>query len=384
MIATGLGVLALLAWVYLLFARGGFWLACDTDRHDQPPAPRVWPSVTAVVPARDEVDVIATSITSLLSQDYPGPFRVILVDDDSSDDTAAAALAAAEQAGAQGRLEVLHGARLAPGWTGKLWAVSQGVAHAEADAPKYLLLTDADIAHTPDNLASLVARAEGNGLALTSLMARLHCATWPERMLIPAFVFFFQMLYPFRWVNDPARRTAAAAGGCMLANREALAAAGGVAAIRDALIDDCALAAVMKRQGPIWLGLTTRARSLRPYRTVGAIGRMISRSAFAQLEYSALALAGTLAALLVIFVAPPALTLFADGLARGAGWLAWIAMIIAFQPMLGFYDRSPYWGVALPALGAIYAAFTLQSAIDVWRGAGGMWKGRAQAQARPA
>jgi hypothetical protein len=170
----------------------------------------------------------------------------------------------------------------------------------------------------------------------------------------------------------------------MLANREALAAAGGVAAIRDALIDDCALAAVMKRQGPIWLGLTTRAHSLRPYRTVGAIGRMISRSAFAQLEYSALALAGTLAALLVIFVAPPALTLFADGPARGAGWLAWIAMIIAFQPMLGFYDRSPYWGVALPALGAIYAAFTLQSAIDVWRGAGGMWKGRVQAQARPA
>ena len=382
MIAIALGVIAAGAWTYLLLGRGQFWLARETDAAPVA-APRSWPAVAAVVPARDEADVIAESVGSLLRQDYPGPFKVILVDDDSSDGTAQAARAAAERLGASERLEVLQGAALPAGWTGKLWAVSQGVAHATAaqPAPKYLLLTDADIAHAPDNLSSLVARAEAKGLRLASLMAELHCATWPERLLIPAFVLFFQMLYPFRWVNQARHRLGAAAGGCMLAERQALEAAGGIAAIRTALIDDCALGALMKRQGPVWLGLTHRARSIRPYRTVGAIGRMISRSAYAQLGYSVLMLAGTLLGLALIYLAPPALALFASGWARLAGAFAWVAMAIAFQPMLRFYRRSPLWGPALPLIGTLYAGFTLQSAIQVWRGRGGMWKGRSQALA---
>jgi hopene-associated glycosyltransferase HpnB len=383
MIAAVLGALALAAWVYLLAARGGFWLARETDAAEVA-APAAWPAVVAVVPARDEADVIGRSIGSLLAQDYPGAFRVVLVDDDSSDGTAEAAQAAAAQLALGERLTVLRGAPLPQGWTGKLWAMSQGAAHAEALQPKYLLFTDADIAHAPDNVRRLVARAEASGLTLTSLMARLHCQTWPERLLIPAFVLFFQMLYPFRWVNDPGRRLAGAAGGCMMARRDALAVAGGVAAIRTAIIDDCAMGAVMKRQGPIWLGLTNRAHSLRPYRTVNAIGRMISRSAFAQLDYSVLALAGTLVGLGVIYLAPPLLAVFGAGLARVAGALAWAAMALAFQPMLRFYRQSPLWGAALPLIGAIYAAFTLKSALDVWGGRGGMWKGRAQAIARPA
>jgi hopene-associated glycosyltransferase HpnB len=385
MAAVAIAIVALGAWIYLLAARGGFWMADVTDAEDVP-APSAWPPVTAVVPARDEADVIATSIGGLLAQDYEGPFKVILVDDASSDGTAEAARAAAERLGRPERLEIIAGAPLPAGWTGKLWAVSQGVARAEGDAPrmapKYLWLTDADIAHDPDNLSRLVARAERGRLALTSLMAELSSVTWPEKLLIPAFVLFFQMVYPFRQANRADRPLAAAAGGCMLADREALARAGGIAAIRTAVIDDCSLAAILKRQGPIWIGLTHRARSLRPYRTLGEIGRMVSRSAYAQLGYSPLALIGTLVGLGLIYLAPPLLAVFGEGLARWAGLGAWLAMAACFQPMLRFYRRSPLWGLALPLIGALYALFTLQSAIQVWRGRGGMWKGRAQAQAR--
>lgn len=376
---TALALLALAIWAYLVLARGGFWLARERDDRGEPAPPAAWPAVAAVVPARDEADVIARSIGSLLAQDYPGPFQVILVDDNSSDGTAgvARALPNAE------RLTVVAGAPLAPGWTGKLWAMKQGVEAASAapQPPKYLLLTDADIAHTADNLRRLVARAEAGGLVLTSLMARLSCVTAAERLLIPAFVYFFDMLYPFAWVNDPKNRTAGAAGGCMLARADALAAAGGVEAIRTAIIDDCTLGALMKRQGPIWLGLTDRAVSLRPYVTVAEIGRMISRSAYAQLNYSPLLLAGTIAGMVLTYLTAPALALFASGPARLAGIAAWALMALSFQPMLRFYRRSPLWGLALPAIGALYTAFTVQSAIDVWRGRGGAWKGRAQALA---
>jgi hopene-associated glycosyltransferase HpnB len=383
MIGVALGALGVAGWAYLLAGRGGFWLARDTD---DPPAPEppAWPSVVAVVPARDEADVIGEAIASLLVQDYPGTFAVILIDDESADGTGAAAEMAAEAAGRREQLTVLRAPPLEPGWTGKLWAMRQGVAHAQSPRPDYLLFTDADIAHSPDGLRRLVARAEGCGHALTSLMAELSVQTWPERLLIPAFVFFFQMLYPFRWVRDRRRRLAAAAGGCMLVRSDALAAAGGLAAVSAAIIDDCALAAALKRQGPIWLGLTRRARSIRPYGGVGAIGRMIARSAFAQLDYSALLLAGTLAGLGLVFLAPPLLAIFGHGAAQIAGALAWAAMAFAFQPMLRFYDRSPLWGLALPAIAALYAAFTFSSALDVWAGCGGMWKGRAQAMVRPA
>jgi hopene-associated glycosyltransferase HpnB len=382
MIEAALGILALAIWAYLLAGRGGFWLADQTDA-DESAAPAAWPAVTAVVPARDEADVIAEAVGSLLTQDYPGRFHIILVDDDSSDGTADLARAAADALGAGDRLTVLPAAPLPAGWTGKLWAVSQGVTAAGPD-PRHLLLTDADIAHDPDGVRRLVSRAEAGGFVLTSLMAELHCKTFAERLLIPAFVLFFQMVYPFRKVNRADRALAAAAGGCMLARRDALDRAGGVAAIRTAVIDDCALAELLKRQGPIWLGLTHRARSLRPYPTVASIGRMVSRSAYAQLDYSPVRLAGTLLGLVLVYLVPPALGLFGSGYGRWAGLLAWAAMALCFQPMLRFYRRSPLWGLALPVIGALYALFTLNSALQVWRGGGGQWKGRAQALARTA
>jgi hopene-associated glycosyltransferase HpnB len=377
-----LGLLALAIWLTLLLARGGFWLACQRDDRDAPRPPSHWPRVAAVVPARNEADVIARSIGSLLRQDYPGEFRVLLVDDGSDDGTAEAARQAATAAGAEARLEILPGTPLPAGWTGKLWALQQGVRHASAATPPdYILLTDADIGHSPDNLRALVLRAESGRYALVSLMAELSCATPAERFLIPAFVFFFQMLYPFAWVSRADRRTAAGAGGCMLTRREALEAAGGIASIRTAIIDDCALARRLKAQGPIWLGLTRRARSLRPYGSIGEIGRMVSRSAYAQLGYSPLLLAGTLAGMALTYLVPPALALFGGGAAQLAGLAAWLLMALAFQPMLRFYRVSPLWGLALPAIGAAYSLFTMQSALQVWRGRGGMWKGRAQAMA---
>ncbi len=371
-------VVALATWLYLLLGHGLFWLARERDDRDAPATEPVrWPSVTAVVPARYEADVIDAALSSLLAQDYSGDLRVILVDDNSTDGTGDIARALDHG----GRLSVVTGAPLAHGWTGKLWAVRQGIAAAAATEPDYLLLTDADIRHGPDNVRSLVRRAEAGGLVLTSLMAKLAITTWAERLLIPAFVFFFDMLYPFAWVNDPQRPTAAAAGGCMLVRRDTLAAAGGVEAIADAIIDDCALARLMKAQGPIWLGLTERAQSLRPYGGFSEIGRMVSRSAYAQLGYSPWLLAGTVAGMCLVYLAGPAMALFATGAVRWLGVAAWGAMALAYQPMLGFYRRSPLWGLALPAIGAIYTLFTLQSAFDVWRGRGGMWKGRAQALA---
>ena len=373
MIWTTIGLLSLAIWLGLVLAHGGFWLTRERDTNDLPPVPTHWPEVVAIVPARDEADVIARSIGSLIAQDYPGHFRVILVDDSSSDGTADIAR------GLKGMhpLEILTGQPLDPGWTGKLWAVAQGVEQA-GDAPLYLWLTDADIEHAPDTLRTLVARGEANNLALVSLMAKLRCDSFAERALIPAFVFFFQMLYPFGRVNKP-NGIGGAAGGCMLVRREALERAGGIAAIRTALIDDCTLGALLKRQGRIWLGLTDRSRSIRPYDGAGVIAAMISRSAYAQLRYSPLMLAGTLLGLALVYGAPPALALFGTGVARLAGLAAWVLMAISFQPIARFYRRSPLWGIALPLIAAFYAGCTLLSAWQHMRGRGGMWKGRAQA-----
>ncbi|HEY4167735.1 MAG TPA: glycosyltransferase [Reyranella sp.] len=375
--ATGLGLLALAIWLYLLLGRGGFWLARERD--ESPAMLAQWPSVTVVVPARNEADVIEQSIGSLLRQDYPGTFRVVLVDDGSDDGTADRALAARDGAG---RLDILRGSPLPAGWTGKVWAQHQGVIHALSfdDRPDYVLLTDADIGHAPDNLRALVAQAESRRLVLTSSMVELSCRDWAERFLIPAFVFFFQMLYPFAWVADRNRTVAAAAGGCMLVRREALERIGGMASIRAEIIDDCALARQLQAQGPIRLGLTRRARSLRPYEGLGEIGRMVSRSAYAQLDYSPLLLAGTVAGLAITYLVPALLALFGHGLAQAAGLTTWLLMAIAFQPMLRFYRVSPLWGLALPAIAAAYTVFTVQSALAVWRGRGGQWKGRSQAR----
>jgi len=373
------GFLPLAIWLYLLLGRDWFWRLRERDTRGQPPAPLHWPSVVAVVPARNEADVIQQSISSLLAQDYAGKLRVILVDDQSDDGTGDLARVLQSD-----KLTVLAGAPRPPGWTGKLWAMQQGSDHATGFAPEFLWFTDADIAHSPDNLSALVARAQGGGKVLVSLMARLSCRTAAEHFLIPAFVFFFDMLFPFGAVNDPAKPIAAAAGGCMLARKSALDAAGGIDAIRHNIIDDCALARAMKAQGPIWLGLTDRAVSLRPYERLSEIRHMVSRSAYAQLNYSPLLLLGTLLGLGVVYVAPVLAALFAWELPQLAGWTAWIIMAVMFQPILRFYRLSPLWGIALPLIGIFYAGFTFDSALQHWSGRGGMWKGRAQAIANGA
>lgn len=368
-------------WALLLTARGGFWRAAerDDDEAAQPDDVDRWPCVAAVVPARNEVEVIGASMQSLLRQQYRGVFSVILVDDQSDDGTAQAARLGAREVGMEHRLSVLAGSPPPEGWTGKLWAVAQGIAQAQARAgpPEYVLLTDADIVHSTQSVQRLVTRMRSGNLVLASVMARLRCESLAERALIPAFVFFFQMLYPFAWVNR--RRTAAAAGGCMLIRREALDAAGGVAAVRGELIDDCALARRLQAHGPIWLGLTDHVRSVRACARVADIRLMVARSAYAQLRYSPLLLAGVAVAMVLTFLAPPVLALAGSGLARSLGLAAWSAMAFAFQPMLRFYRRSPLWGPALPAIAALYLVFTFDSAVQHWRGRGGMWKGRAQA-----
>jgi len=372
--------MVLAIWLYLLFGRGKFWLGGEFD-DDTPSWAGPWPSIVAVIPARDEAECVGDTIASLLRQDYPGTFQVILVDDQSRDGTAQVARDAAATLGASSRLTVLPGAALPAGWTGKLWAQQQGVEAASdlADPPDYLLLTDADIIYGPEALRAVVARAVSRRTVLTSLMVKLRCQSFAERMFIPAFVFFFQMLYPFSWANDPRRATAAAAGGCMLVRRDALLRAGGMAAIRTALIDDCALAKNLKTQGPIWIGLTDRIHSSRTYPALDDIRHMVSRTAYAQLRYSPLLLAGTVLGLAVTYLAPVALTLFAGGVARILGISAWLAMALALQPTLRLYRVSPLWGLALPAIAAVYMAFTLDSAYQHARGRGGMWKGRAQA-----
>jgi hopene-associated glycosyltransferase HpnB len=371
--------MVLAIWLYLLSGRGAFWLAKERD--DGSAAGKgFWPAIAAIIPARDEAECVGATVASLLRQDYPGEFTVILVDDQSRDATAQVARDAAAALGAGMRLNVLAGRALPSGWTGKLWAQQQGVEAAEAASPPpaYLLFTDADIVYGPDALKGLVARAQSGGYVLTSLMVKLRCVTLAERIFIPAFVFFFQMLYPFAWANDPRRATAAAAGGCMLVRREVLREAGGMAAIRSALIDDCALAKKLKASGPIWIGLTERVSSIRAYLALEDIRRMVSRTAYAQLNYSPLLLAGTVLGLTITYVAPVLLTAFAGGTARLLGIIAWLAMASAFQPTLRFYRVSMLWGPALPAIAAIYMAFTLDSAYQHARGRGGMWKGRAQ------
>lgn len=363
-------------WLYLALARGGFWLCGQTDEEAAPALP-AWPRVTAIIPARNEADSVGKAVASLLAQDYPGSFDIVLVDDQSSDGTAAIARQAAKGLGEE-RLTILPGKGLPAGWSGKLWAVKQGIEAAE-NAPDYLLLTDADIVYETNALSRLVAAAESEGLVLNSLMAELRCESFAERSHVPAFIFFFQMLYPFAWVNRRTAATAAAAGGCMLVRADALREAGGIEAIRAALIDDCALARLLKRIGPIRLSLTHRVRSIRPYATIEEFGRMVSRSAYAQLNYSPALLIATTAGMALTYLAPPLLAFLAGGLAQILGIAAWAAMALLFQPTLRFYRVSPAWGLALPAIALSYMWFTLDSAFQFASGRGGMWKGRAQA-----
>jgi hopene-associated glycosyltransferase HpnB len=389
---TVIAGLSLAIWFYLLALRGGFWRA-DQRLDAEPGAPQAWPAVAVLVPARDEAEVIAPALAALLAQDYPGPFQVVLIDDHSRDATAAIAGRATADAQAAGRLRVIAAPELAPGWTGKLWALQCGLADADAALPEapYLWLSDADIAPGPATLRRLVAKAESGGLNLVSLMVALSCRGLWERLLIPPFIYFFQMLYPFPWVNDPAKGTAAAAGGCVLLRRDALARAGGFAAIRGALIDDCALARAIKALAPaegggggIWLGLATVSRSIRPYRGLGEIWRMVARNAYTQLRHSPLLLLGTLLAMTLTFLAPPLVVLTTgihdDGVAVFLAASAWLLMALSAVPTLRLY-RQPAWLAALlPLAAAFYCVMTVDSARRHWRGRGGAWKDRVHSE----
>jgi hopene-associated glycosyltransferase HpnB len=364
---TALAVLSLLIWLYLLVAHGRFW---QSGPELAPALPAAAPPVAVIVPARDEASVIARTLRSLLTQQYAGSFQIILVDDASSDGTGAIARGIADQ-----RLTVLEGRPPPSGWSGKLWAIAQGL--RETGATELVLLTDADIMHDHRHLATLVAQAESHGLDLVSEMVALNCESTAEHAMVPAFVFFFQLLYPFGWVSDPMRATAAAAGGTMLIRGRALERIGGIAAVRDALIDDVALAAAIKRGGRIWLGHSTQARSVRAYPALADIWQMVTRTAYVQLRFSPLLLLATSLGMVLTFLVPPVAALFGHGAPRWIGWLVWGAMAAAYQPTLHRYRRAVLWAPCLPLIAAFYLAATIGSAVNHHLGRGLTWKGRA-------
>ena len=385
---------AAVVWAYLVIGHGGYWRTSQR----LPPAARLpmvaWPVVVAVIPARNEAALLPAVLPTLLGQDYPGALTVILVDDCSSDGTAEVAAELGRAAGRPGRcLRVIRGAPLEPGWAGKVWAMAQGLAAAGEGAPRYVLFTDADIAWEEGALRDLVRAAEEDVRDLVSQMALLRTATRWERVVVPAFVYFFAQLYPFRGVNAPGSRTAAAAGGCMLVRREALERSGGLAPISAARIDDVALGRMIKRQrGRCWLGLSTAVRSVRPYPRLADLWQMVSRSAYIQLRYSPWLLAATVAGLVFVYVVPPAgaiagLAVLAAGstgaaslpaaaLAAGAGLAGWALMSLSYLPMLRLYRLSPLRAPGLPLIAALYAAMTVDSARRHHMGGGAEWKGR--------
>ncbi len=368
----------LLVWVALIAGHGRFWQGGPVLRPVQPDLDRAWPQVTVVIPARDEAEHVAACLGSLLAQDYPGRFRIVLVDDRSTDGTGQVARGLGTP---PGRLVVLDGAPPVPGWSGKLWAVAQGVAEAQRLDPGtdgFFLLCDADITHAPAHLSTLVDKAVRSRLDQVSEMVALNCESPAERALVPAFVFFFQLLYPFARVNDPRARTAAAAGGTVLIRRTALLRIGGIEALRGALIDDVTLAVRVKRSGgAIWLGHSTLARSIRPYPGAADVWRMVARTAYVQLRFSPLLLAGTVAGMGLVWIAP-LLTLGAGhGAARWIGGVAWVLSTASFLPTLRRFRLSPFWALLLPGIASFYTLATIGSAVDHHRGRGVVWKSRA-------
>ena len=362
--------LSLAIWTYLLLGHGRFWQSGPTLAAA---TPTTVPSLAIIVPARDEAAGIGRALRSLLAQDYPGPFRIILIDDGSQDGTAEIAAGLADP-----RLTIITGAERPVGWSGKLWALHQGIEAARTitPAPELLLLTDADIEHHPAHAATLAAKAVRDDLDMVSEMVALNCHSWPERALVPTFVFFFALLYPFALVNDPGSRTAAAAGGTVLIRAAALARIGGLAAMRGALIDDVTLAGLVKKGGRIWLGHSALAASIRPYPHAADIWRMVTRTAFVQLRFSPWLLAGTVLGMAVVWLLPPIATLTGHGPARGAGALAWLAMTVAYMPTLRRFRLSLVWAPFLPLVALFYTAATIGSAADHWQGRGVTWKRR--------
>jgi hopene-associated glycosyltransferase HpnB len=376
-----LGIIALGIWLHLFFGRGWFWRVTPLDGDRQAHAVLDdWPSVAVIVPARNEAQTIAQVVSGLAAQDYPGEFSIVIVDDHSDDGTAEMARRAASENRAEDRFRTVTASPLAPGWTGKVWAMNEGVSSVASSPPAFFWFTDADVAHAPDTLRSLVSRACTDRLALASLMVLLQAKTRPERALIPAFLYFFLMLYPPVWIADEELMTAGAAGGCVLVRRDALERIGGLTAIRSEVIDDCALARAVKSiGGRVWMGLTRQSLSLRAYGTWSEIRDLIARTAFTQLRYSTLILVATLAGMLLTYFAPIALLFVPDSTARTLGFAAWLLMTLSFLPTVRFYRLSPWWAPLLPLAALFYTYSTWLSALRYWLGHGGMWKGRAQA-----
>lgn len=362
-------VLSWLTWMYLVLGHGRFW----SSTPELPPAsPGELPDVDIVIPARDEAETIGPVVASLLAQDYAGALRIFLVDDNSTDGTAA-------KAGSAPNLTIITGRPKAEGWSGKLWALSQGIAASTAPV---LLFADADIVHDPRHLSALVSKLQqpvmGRTLDMVSEMVRLNCVSLAERALVPAFVYFFQMLYPFARVNEPRSSVAAAAGGTVLIRRAALERIGGIAAIRNALIDDVTLAKAVKgTKAAIYLGHSGLATSIRPYPDWRDLWQMIARTAFTQLRYSALLLLLTLLGLTLVWLVPVGEMLFGHGLARAAGLAACVLAGLSYLPTLTRYRQSPLWALALPFIALFYMAATLGSALNYWLGRGARWKNRA-------
>ncbi|MCX5113014.1 glycosyltransferase [Streptomyces sp. NBC_00378] len=373
---------SLAAWVWLLLGQGFFWRTDQRLPRREPPAG--WPSVAIVVPARDEADMLPVSLPSLLAQDYPGRAEIFLVDDCSKDGTGDVARALSVRYGGL-PVTVVSPGEPEPGWTGKLWAVRHGISLARTREPEYLLLTDADIAHEPDSLRELVAAAGSGGFDLVSQMARLRVSSLWERLVVPAFVYFFSQLYPFRWVNRAGARTAAAAGGCVLLRTGAAQRARVPESIRQAVIDDVSLARVVQRSGGrIWLGLAERVDSVRPYPRLADLWRMVSRSAYAQLRHSPPLLLGTVLGLALVYLVPPAALvaglLTGDPVAAWTGGLAWAVMTATYLPMLRYYRQSLWSAPLLPFTAVLYLLMTVDSAVQHYRGRGAAWKGRTYAR----
>jgi hopene-associated glycosyltransferase HpnB len=365
-------------WIYLLLGRGNFWRPSE-DATVPKPLER-WPRVVAVVPARNEAETIARALTSLMRQDYPGEFEIIIVDDHSEDATAVLARQAAAECVAARRVTIHSAAALPIGWTGKLWALNEGVSAAAEKSPGFFWFTDADVVHAPDTLRRLVFRAERDSLDLASLMVLLQAKTFPERLLIPPFLYFFLMLYPPRWIADPKSRTAGAAGGCILLRRSALERIGGLATIRSEVIDDCALARAAKRSGgQIWMGLTRASVSLREYGSFAEIRDMIARTAFSQLRQSLVLLIVTLIGLFVTFWLAWILFFTGDDPAWIMASTAVSLMTTTFLLTVRFFGLSPLWAFTLPLAALFYGCATCVSAARYWLGRGGQWKGRSQA-----
>ena len=375
-LATSIATLTALTWSYLVLARGGFW-RIKSAKPDASDHAGFSGGVVAIVPARNEAELIGRVITSLLNQSVAMP--VVLVDDESTDGTADVARRASEKAGKADALVVIQSKSLPAGWTGKLWSMHQGIERARAWNPAWLMLADADVLHDAETVANLGVIASHGRYDLVSFMVKLHCKSLPETLLIPAFVYFFFMLYPPAWIRATPRSTAGAAGGCMLLKTETLERAGGLESIRGAVIDDCSLARLLKQHGgKLWVGLTDKSQSLRRYETFSDVEHMVSRTAFNQLKHSSLLLLCTIAGMVITYLAPPLLLLTRSRLAIIVGAAAWAAMTITYLAMVRYYRLNPAWALTLPLAALFYLGATLHSAVKYWKGSGGDWKGRVQ------